>query len=127
MMPDQNSCQMQSAKSIIKKVKATDNYSDLENIQQGDVLGMAINTDGEKSMIAGFFSDMKYDKGENKKGKKTGRPRDSDLKENEAVLPTTVQLTEETQFLVDSYALNHKGMSRSQIIRELIRKYISDL
>lgn len=105
---------------------------------------MAMNADSKKSMAAGLFGGIDKNKEREQKKqpaaelieapetkkrplKKTGRPRDNDLQENEAVVPTTVQLTEETQFLVDSYALNHKGMSRSQIIRELIRKYIKDL
>lgn len=54
--------------------------------------------------------------------KKAGRPRAQDLKENEQIFKSSIYLTDETQFLIDSYALN-KRIDRSEAIRQLIRKY----
>lgn len=55
--------------------------------------------------------------------KKVGRPRDGDLQENEEIKSTTIQLTDETIYKIDAYLLDHKPKSRSQVIRELIRKH----
>lgn len=56
--------------------------------------------------------------------KKVGRPRDGDLQEGEETKPTTIQLTDDTIYKLDSYLLDNKPKSRSQVIRELIRKHL---
>lgn len=57
--------------------------------------------------------------------KKTGRPRDADLKEGEKTIPTTIQLTEETLYKIDKYCLEYKKKSRSEVVRLLIQKHLN--
>lgn len=107
---------------------------------------MARNIDSKKGMTEGLFNTARNKerhsvdedalekssvqknetKQEEKKEstKKVGRPRDGDLQENEEVKSTTIQLTDETIYKIDAYLLNHKPKSRSQVIRELIRKHL---
>ena len=55
---------------------------------------------------------------------KGGRPRDSDLKDGEEVIKTSIQLTDEVLYKLDAYLLTQKGKTRSRIVRELVRKYL---
>lgn len=56
------------------------------------------------------------------KKRKAGKPKDSDLQESEDTIPTIVQLTKTTKYAIDKYTLEKGYKSRSQAIRELIRK-----
>lgn len=56
------------------------------------------------------------------KKRKAGKPKDNDLQESEETIPTIVQLTQTTKFAIDKYTLEKGYKSRSQAIRELIRK-----
>lgn len=56
--------------------------------------------------------------------KKVGRPRDGDLQDGEETKPTTIQFTDATIYKLDAYLLDNKPKTRSQVIRELIRKYL---
>lgn len=94
---------------------------------------MAKNKSSFENMASGLvFEHKNTNKQTNKieyappiKTKKVGRPRDADLAPEESTIPTTIQLTEDTLYLVDKYCLENKIKSRSQVIRELIKNNLN--